>query len=257
MMSRECRGKSGRFASAGRVMIGRRGFTLVELLVVIAIIAVLAAILFPVFARARENARRSSCQSNLKQIGLGILQYTQDFDERYPMGWFQNGVGPAMELQTAAETPGARFKVSNGTAPVNNYKTWMDSIFPYVKSVQIFVCPSATSDPTAPSYGYNRYLHNSYTGVVNTGGDALASVERPAECVMILDYNLLYSIYADISTGRSYARGTAARQLVVAPHLNGTNVGFADGHVKWRVLTDEDFWHASAAANRFWAPQLP
>jgi prepilin-type N-terminal cleavage/methylation domain-containing protein len=63
------------------------GFTLIELLVVIAIIAILAAILFPVFGRARENARRSSCQSNLKQIGLGAMQYTQDYDEQYLPRW--------------------------------------------------------------------------------------------------------------------------------------------------------------------------
>src|SRR6218665_2214986 len=68
----------------------RHGFTLIELLVVIAIIAILAAILFPVFARARENARRSACQSNLKQIGLGIMQYTQDYDERYPIRYYNN-----------------------------------------------------------------------------------------------------------------------------------------------------------------------
>src|SRR5690606_6779733 len=68
----------------------KRGFTLIELLVVIAIIAILAAILFPVFARARENARRASCQSNLKQIGLGLMQYTQDYDERLPAGFLTN-----------------------------------------------------------------------------------------------------------------------------------------------------------------------
>src|SRR4028118_1774787 len=69
----------------GGAGISRSGFTLIELLVVIAIIGILASILFPVFARARENARRSSCQSNLKQIGLGILQYTQDYDEKLPL----------------------------------------------------------------------------------------------------------------------------------------------------------------------------
>src|SRR5687767_6194063 len=70
---------------ARNVPFRKSGFTLIELLVVIAIIAILAAILFPVFARARENARRASCQSNLKQVGLGFVQYTQDYDERYPM----------------------------------------------------------------------------------------------------------------------------------------------------------------------------
>src|SRR5215216_1456391 len=89
----------------------KRGFTLIELLVVIAIIAILAAILFPVFARARENARRSSCQSNLKQIGLGLMQYTQDYDEAMPIIW--NGEGE-----------------------------WMDAVQPYIKSYQLFVCPS-------------------------------------------------------------------------------------------------------------------
>ena len=99
---------------------GRRAFTLVELLVVIAIIAILAAILFPVFARARENARRSSCQSNLKQIGLGAMQYTQDNDEMTVRSWS----GP-----------------DNGPSDAQRYK-WMDAIQPYLKSEQIFSCPS-------------------------------------------------------------------------------------------------------------------
>src|SRR5690606_5238627 len=101
----------------------RHGFTLIELLVVIAIIAILASILFPVFARARENARRSSCTSNLKQIGLGLLQYTQDYDEKNP---FTNR-GPNADGDSDK---------TNGS-----YK-WMDAIYPYVKSEQLFNCPS-------------------------------------------------------------------------------------------------------------------
>jgi len=106
------------------------GFTLIELLVVIAIIAILAAILFPVFGRARENARKSSCQSNLKQIGLGILQYVQDYDETMP----RYGQSSDAFQETAAS--------SGEGASTDRYK-WMDAIYPYVKSEQIFVCPSA------------------------------------------------------------------------------------------------------------------
>jgi len=104
-----------------------KGFTLIELLVVIAIIAILAAILFPVFARARENARRSSCQSNEKQIALGFKQYLQDYDEKYP---------PA--------TPGT---------------LWPTAINVYTKSVQILRCPSASSGSAdAIDYLYNSNL---------------------------------------------------------------------------------------------------
>ena len=101
----------------------KAAFTLIELLVVIAIIAILAAILFPVFARARENARRASCQSNLKQIGLGLLQYSQDYDEIMVAG--RRGTSPY------------------GSNPAGDGYVWNDAIFPYVKSEQIFNCPSA------------------------------------------------------------------------------------------------------------------
>ncbi|RYF44766.1 MAG: DUF1559 domain-containing protein, partial [Cytophagaceae bacterium] len=101
----------------------KKAFTLIELLVVIAIIAILAAILFPVFGRARENARRSSCQSNMKQLGLGVLQYVQDYDERYPALTRRYGVN-----------------YFNGGSV--NWTYWQFQVQPYIKSGQLFSCPS-------------------------------------------------------------------------------------------------------------------
>ena len=134
----------------------RKGFTLIELLVVIAIIAILAAILFPVFARARENARRASCQSNLKQIGLGLLQYSQDYDETFCNAWFglQQGYQPS--------DPAA-----------GKYK-WMDAIQPYVKSAQLFVCPSASSGLTGAATG--KFVPLSATGDSGPAGCAQRSI---------------------------------------------------------------------------------
>src|SRR5689334_25106138 len=94
-----------------------KGFTLIELLVVIAIIALLAAILFPVFARARENARRTACLSNLKQLGLAFIQYSQDYDESFPMGNI------------------------SGSSGLHLGYGWASRVYPYVKNQQIFVCP--------------------------------------------------------------------------------------------------------------------
>src|SRR5687768_2793280 len=113
----------------------KSGFTLIELLVVIAIIAILAAILFPVFARARENARRASCQSNLKQIGLAAAQYTQDYDET---------ICPSM---VDTDYPGYPAAEVAGASTVDTY---FDLLQPYAKSEQVFICPSRTNDIRNP-----------------------------------------------------------------------------------------------------------
>ena len=138
--------------------VGHKGFTLIEILVVIAIIALLAAILFPVFARARENARRSSCQSNLKQVGLGVLQYAQDYDEVMVPAWLEGDCSAGQGWQPTKSTG---FSCNSGSA--TNFK-WMDMIYPYVKSEQIFNCPSAPRSipryTQASSTNYGHYTAN-------------------------------------------------------------------------------------------------
>lgn len=211
-----------------------KGFTLIELLVVIAIIAILAAILFPVFGRARENARRSSCQSNLKQVGLGILQYVQDYDENFPLA------------------------VSGSTSAISSPPVgWADSIQPYLKSTQIYQCPSDSNGPNSnPTLaGYTDYWYNSNlsssgdtTSPCNVAVNIAALANAPltimngdgespngtaayrcsgAASVNAASYNNIAMPAASSTVGLV---GTTA---VVNRHLEGVNFLFADGHVKW------------------------
>jgi prepilin-type N-terminal cleavage/methylation domain-containing protein/prepilin-type processing-associated H-X9-DG protein len=214
-----------------------QGFTLIELLVVIAIISILAAILFPVFARARENARRTSCMSNLKQIGLGFMQYVQDYDERYPMMAYVPAV-----FRTDKAFPSGNFSAKyNGTIQ-GNIQTWMDITFPYTKSIQLYYCPSAraTGMEGYPHYGYsgaisgrNKVAYGAFAGVTGDAPINIAEIRRPSEVYMLLDYNRDY-YYANPGEFRSTA--LSANPATVIPHLEGGNIAYADGHVKWANL---------------------
>ena len=212
-----------------------KAFTLIELLVVIAIISILAAILFPVFARARENARRTSCLSNMKQIGLGVMQYTQDYDEKYPIAWYGTS---AANIDTNPSKPSGRFRVGS---PIGNYVTWMDFIFPYVKSTQLFVCPSTRVGSPTPNYSYSVALNGLGAYVSAFGGTtpsdtpiSLASVKRPAEVVCIIEYASSYAYMVSPSNVLTYINDPAY-PTILTPHLNGGNAIFADGHAKWRT----------------------
>jgi prepilin-type N-terminal cleavage/methylation domain-containing protein/prepilin-type processing-associated H-X9-DG protein len=221
------------------------GFTLIELLVVIAIIAILAAILFPVFARARENARRASCQSNLKQVALGVFQYKQDYDEKLPVVAYANGTG-------AASSPYG----------------WADSLQPYLKSTQIYQCPSETTAPQANpiSNGYTDYWINA-----SAAGLADASFASSSLTVLLGDGDGTTPGDANYGSTSRYAiqagvqiEGVTTPASCTIPlttptnaitdkgasrHLDGGNYAFADGHVKWYKASTSGGTTIAAIAN--------
>ncbi len=176
----------------------RRGFTLIELLVVIAIIAILAAILFPVFARAREKARQASCLSNVKQLGLAIMQYVQDYDEVYPMTRI-----------------GATY-----WCPISGVTGYL--LEPYVKNAQVFRCPSTSS--ATYCYGYNRRLLGLWVGnSTDYTPYNMAQIVAPAQKHMLGDSSNDYYCYNDTTVNGFGLCGT---------HNEMANVVYADGHGK-------------------------
>jgi prepilin-type N-terminal cleavage/methylation domain-containing protein/prepilin-type processing-associated H-X9-DG protein len=223
----------------------RKGFTLIELLVVIAIIAILAAILFPVFAKAREKARQTSCLSNLKQLMLGMMMYRDDCDGRWPYTSWGNTVN----------------------APDPNAASWPDGIFPYVKNKAIFMCPSnvegAQCMMAIPAQRLSSPWYNNGSNTPGTGYGINecffnctqdARLKYPAETLILADCrcNWIGGYWSASFPGRASltrvamamrwtpnsaacCNGTiwddAAENATL--HNGGSNLAFADGHVKW------------------------
>lgn len=226
----------------------RVAFTLIELLVVIAIIAILAAILFPVFARARENARRASCMSNLKQIGLGMMMYVQDYDEQYPVGIVGdldvNNSTPFSGAAYCTNMPCGIFSVSDGHATGGYIMSWMDLLQPYTKSTQIFVCPSQQY-PQYGGYGYNIYINN----LKSTSPPVkMATLNNPSTTAMLMDCNRPFCVYA--SPGQAVF--VPQTRPDCAPHLDGYNMAFADGHVKFLNKNNPIGLNTTASINQYW-----
>jgi prepilin-type N-terminal cleavage/methylation domain-containing protein/prepilin-type processing-associated H-X9-DG protein len=231
----------------------KKAFTLIELLVVIAIIAILAAILFPVFAQAREKARQTSCLSNVKQLGLGYAMYLQDYDERFP---------PHVTERTA---PVGTPDTSADRAPFS-YKTKLD---PYVRNQQIYKCPSAPAWPAPATgrwfttdYGNNHneanletasqrqwYVNNPDFGFNET--TSLSAVTFPAQFIVLGDAGRASGLP---SRGGMYPQPWAfddralpdnvQQARFLARHNGGGNIAYGDGHAKW--TRPEGTWRSYA-----------
>lgn len=223
-------------------MARRRGFTLIELLVVIAIIAILAAILFPVFARAREKARQTSCLSNIKQLGLGSLMYCSDYDQFF-FGHIQ----------------GTR---NTFYPPVAPYLDWMQQVYPYVKNDALFTCPSnpdytwryvvnpAPVHDASLGYGLNYWMTFYY--YYSTG--ALPYIQRPAETIWFTDcdYYVVYPTFYLYTYPTNTVYGQNGYARLQLRHNDGVNVAFMDGHAKWMNRQSIESDIGNTPTSKYW-----
>jgi prepilin-type N-terminal cleavage/methylation domain-containing protein/prepilin-type processing-associated H-X9-DG protein len=202
-------------------------FTLIELLVVIAIIAILAAILFPVFARAREAARKTACLSNLRQLGLAFQLYTQDYDEALP--------------NSTDGTPGAGqlgawnfYKVFPTNTNPGSYDVTQGALYPYVKNKQVYICPSdGQGRQSGNSYAANSCVfHGSAIGF--EAGKSLAAFDAPASFMLLGEEASVSNSGSDLSAV-STDDGYMLYRLnsFTTRHSEGSNLNFVDGHSKW------------------------
>jgi prepilin-type N-terminal cleavage/methylation domain-containing protein/prepilin-type processing-associated H-X9-DG protein len=183
----------------------RRAFTLTELLVVVAIVAILAALLFPVLAQAREAGRRAACLSNERQLGAAVTLYLQDYDERFPQTHPAATPWSFPEAEITLEVP------------------WRELVEPYVRSPRLFQCPS---DWGAPAWHPSTYAPNGYT----VYGASLAEITRPADtiCLVELQPGILLD---DVSPWDGQAEMVA--NIATERHGGGAAYLFIDGHTRW------------------------
>ena len=247
----------------------RRGFTLIELLVVIAIIAILAAILFPVFAQAREKARQTSCLSNTKQAGLAVIQYVQDYDEHLPNAYAGTaGIGTVGNVSSGIGCPTSSGTRTGGVGKLGGWTYFCDgasgttltdfdpaqaSINPYAKNSQMFVCPSDSSGQKN-SYAMNALVFNTTQDANVAGlfdGIALASFRGPASTILMGEEEDGFGkgtndgyftpsrqgAWSNDSTDGAATNvgdmGTDAAGTSPARHSGGACYALADGHSKW------------------------
>lgn len=209
--------------------VQHRGFTLIELLVVIGVIAILAAILFPVFAKARESGRRAACISNLHQLNLAVTQYVQDYDEILPAATDGRG--------GVNRTGGWIFYQAFGANRTHGaYDASRGSIMPYVKNVQVFICPSdAQGRESGDSYAYNSCLVTQTASGYNAGRP-LAAIASPASWMVLGEeaswFGTETAINTDVdSTDDGYFNFDFGN-VFTTRHLGGSCLAFLDGHSK-------------------------
>jgi prepilin-type N-terminal cleavage/methylation domain-containing protein/prepilin-type processing-associated H-X9-DG protein len=234
---------------------GRRGFTLIELLVVIAIIAILAAILFPVFARAREQARKTACTSNLKQISMAMMMYVNDYDEKFP------ALSPFTGTGNCAHDPSG----GRGSTICNNdtfvqFFGWALMIQPYVKNLQVFSCPSfpvkgfkwdgwhfkkcfakwppLDDFPAGVSYEYKLCL-----AAFGRAGGGLAALQKPANTMWVYEISAPHGFNMSSCGGAQGIQcfNNGDKKLIAQRPQMGFNVCFADGHVKFMQVSQTRF----------------
>jgi prepilin-type N-terminal cleavage/methylation domain-containing protein/prepilin-type processing-associated H-X9-DG protein len=230
-------------------------FTLIELLVVIAIISILASILFPVFARARENARRASCISNMKQLALGVIMYSQDYDGRL---------------------------LYYSAAPSEASSSMLTGVLPYIKDSQIFRCPSANLSGANTISSDNVPANATHYGMPATAGSAPDTIIMGSGYVQLIDsipQSSIQCLFAETmraggsnfgKTGADRFRannltntgllgiipgfGAAGGASADSRHFDGSNYAFVDGHVKWLKKETVEVPHATNQVIQFYWP---